>query len=215
VSVRVALYGEGGGDTAGEIRVRPRPRDELVEEWLGPAHILVRRAIVRTRPQLPSGAIRFEEPLRAGGRLARGSHLVHGQTLRQLLTWVAAPPDLAIVLVDRDGVVDRRATLLEAIRDLPLMRAIGVAVEELESWLIGDPQALAQVLPASTSPPDIESLAPRAAKALLQQWSASQPEKTGRQVRLSLAGLSDLEMLERRCPSFARFALDLSAALPQ
>ena len=105
--------------------------------------------------------------------------------------------------------------MTEAVRQLTVTRVVGVAVEEFESWLIGDSAALASVLPAATPPPEIESLDPRQAKSLLQQWSATQPGKTDREIRLSLANLFDLDTLERRCPSFARFASDLSAALPQ
>jgi len=104
--------------------------------------------------------------------------------------------------------------LIEATSHLLATRVIGVAVEEFESWLIGDPQALFQTVPGSIPPPDIETLDPREAKRLLQQWIGNQQAKTDVQVRLSLANLLSLETLESRCPSFARFTLDLSAALP-
>jgi hypothetical protein len=218
MSLRVVLYAEGTADTAGEIRVRPKPREPLGEEWLGPAHRLVRRAIARARPRLPEAAILFEEPLRVGVRVARGSDLLHRPTLRQLLTWVTGKrPDLAVVLVDRDGAAPRHTELSVAIRDLaiPVTSVIAVAIEEFESWLIGDSAAVAQVLPEATPPPQIESLDRRQAKSLLQQWSASHQDKRYREIRLSLANLSNLDTLERRCPSFARFTADLSAALPQ
>jgi len=219
VSLRVVLYAEGTGDTGGEFPVpRPRPGDHLVDDFLGPAHLLVSRSIHAARPQLPTEAIRFEEPLRHGVRVARGSDLIHAPTVRRLLTWFpggpAVRPDLAVVFVDRDGAQDRRAALIEAVRELPVSKVVGVAVEELESWLLGDPNALARVLPSATPPPEIEGLPPRQAKLLLQQWSAG-VQPTPWQIRKSLAHLCDLATLQQRCPSFARFAADLSAALPQ
>lgn len=191
-----------------------------MDDFLGPAHVLVGRSITHARPRIPEGAIHFEMPLLNRLRDPRGNDLVHPETIRRLLTWFpggrAARPDLAVILVDRDGLQERRTSLLEAVRDLPVTKVVGVAIEEFESWLVGDPGALSRVLPRSISPPEIESLAPREAKDLLQRWTAgAHPNKNDVQVRKSLAAWCDLAMLQRRCPSFGRFLADLSAALPQ
>src|SRR5947209_6964249 len=112
-AIRVVLYAEGSGETRGELALPLRPADTLVEEMLGPAHLLARRALSAAK-SVPENAIRFEQPLRTRrGRIARGSMLHDAQTLRELMTWGAPQrrPDLALVLVDCDGDPGRKTRL--------------------------------------------------------------------------------------------------------
>ena len=60
---RVVLYAEGRGETAGEVSLKIRPGDTLVDDCLGPGHLIVLRALSFAR-SIPEGAIQFEEPLR-------------------------------------------------------------------------------------------------------------------------------------------------------
>jgi hypothetical protein len=104
------------------------------------------------------------------GVAARGSMLLAKKTLRRLLTFAhpARRPQLAVVLVDEDGVADRRRTLSEWTADLDLPRVIGVPIREFEAWLIADPRACATVFVTTTRPPSPETMKPGEAKRMLQ-----------------------------------------------
>ena len=185
-ALRVVLIAEGSGE------VRPNPlRGPLstipVDDW-GPGHVLFARAIA-ARSKVPRAALRFSEPLRTvRGGIARGSSL-HGKTLRVLLNYQPVDrPDLIIVLVDADGDPSRKRFLDELVADMPGTKLIAVAVQEFESWLLSDGDALAAVLgvdPART-PQHPEKLARAEAKALLQAMSSAAEDPAS--ARLSLAG---------------------------
>jgi Domain of unknown function (DUF4276) len=218
MSLRFVLYAEGPADSEGTFELQCRPGDGLIEESLGPAHILVRRCVTAARRHVPPSAVLFEEPLRTGRSVrARGSDLLDSSTLRRLLTWIDLKkrPDLAVVLVDSDNDSDRKKRLCEAVATVKAPHVIGVAVQEFESWLIADHEAVTKVMPsASDAPPAIEALQPRQAKDLLRDWHGKLArEKTTQEVRLSLAQLCDLDVLARRCPAFEQFQQDLDAAL--
>lgn len=63
MSLTVVLYCEGSRESgaAGELPP-PAPGEELMEDELGPAHVLARRVLAKAR-NLPEDAIRFTEPL--------------------------------------------------------------------------------------------------------------------------------------------------------
>jgi hypothetical protein len=210
--VRVVLYAEGAGEVSFSSLERG-PGTSLLEEELGAAHLLLRRALEDGR-SIPEAAVSFEEPLRLrrGGRIARGSDLLSSQRLRELLTWPANPPDLAVVLVDADGASDRFQTLQRTAADRSVPHAIGVAVQEFEAWLIADHAAVKRALGTSPSgPAEIETLPPGRAKETLTRWTAeagkSQQE---REVRITIARICDLTHVSRRCSAFAAFVADLS-----
>lgn len=212
--VRVVLYAEGAGEVSFSSLERS-PGTSLLEEELGAAHLLIRRALEQGRG-IPEAAVSFEEPLRLrrGGRIARGSDLLSSQRLRELLTWPAHPPDLAVVLVDADGFLDRLQVLQRAVVDRSVPHAIGVAVQEFEAWLISDHGAVKKALGASPSgPAEIETLPPGRAKETLTRWTAeagkSQQE---RDVRLTIARICDLTHVARRCAAFAAFMADLASS---
>jgi hypothetical protein len=215
-SLRVVVYAEGAGELVGELRLRRAPGDTLVDEWLGPAHLLVRRAICSAKPSLPEGAIQFEEPLRVRAREARGSDLQDPRVLRTLLSWLLPEnrPDLAVVLTDADGELDRKMRISSGLTGLHSKWILGVPVQEFEAWLIADAAAASSVLGPSAAPPaDVEGLERAEAKEMLGRWGGSVPNKTPREIRMSLAGIANLETLARRCPAFAAFIGDLKAAL--
>jgi hypothetical protein len=83
------LYGEGPGDTAGAGRASYEVEvgAPLPDDALGPAHLLVRRALAAARPPLPEPAIRFLEPLRKNAvTKIRGSHLLVPEILHRLVS---------------------------------------------------------------------------------------------------------------------------------
>ena len=91
MSLRVVVYAEGPGETGGSAG-RKAPGQELLDDELGAAHVLVRRCLSRG-DLIPAAAVRFHEPLRTpAGHVARGSDLYNMRTLRKLLTWFRAPP---------------------------------------------------------------------------------------------------------------------------
>jgi len=209
--MRVVLYAEGSGEV-GAGALRPAPGRLLVEELLGPGHILISGAITLARG-IPHEGIHFEQPLRTRGRLAKGSDLISRTTLRQLLTWAdpARRPDLAVVLVDADGDSSRRRTLLAETNALPVTKIIAVAVEEFEAWLVADQKAVAEVLGSKARLDDRpEKLPRREAKRLLASWCGQPDEsRSGEMIRLSLARHADPSRLRARSASYAQLVEDL------
>ncbi len=203
--LRVVLMAEGGAEARGPEPALVRPMDRLPEAALGPAHVLVRRALAHVRNVQP-GDIFFERPLMVRGRIARGSDLLSRSTLRQLLTWLrpGTRPDLAGVLIDADGETTRRQTVSDHVQDLPVAKAIGMAVQEFEAWLIADHQAVGAVLGASPPTPKAPaSMAPGEAKGLLKSWRAQfASDRQERDVRSALATECDLQRVAQRCQDF-------------
>ena len=206
-AIRVALLGEGAGDLGGEAPTfgRPVPREPLLEGGLGAAHLIVRRALAFARA-LPEAAILFERPLvLQSGREARGSDLLVPRRARRLVAYPPTdrpPPDLVVVLVDEDGDGGRAPALDVALprRSLHPRVVGGVAVRELEGWLISDRRAVRDLaLPEPPSNPD--ALAPGAAKA----WLANALGLRGAVGRRDLARAMDVERARKSSPSLGRF----------
>jgi hypothetical protein len=84
-TLRVVLYAEGAGETRGAVSLLPAPGEVLGEEWLGPGHLLIRRAIARS---LESMLPRQAKQLLAGW-LAQADEAGHEAKLR-----IAATCDL-------------------------------------------------------------------------------------------------------------------------
>lgn len=206
MSLRIALYAEGGGETGhgpgfGEI---------LSEEELGPAHDLVRRCIGKARA-IPEAAVLFQRPLRLRGRTARGSDLLVASSARRLLAWPprSRSPELAVFLVDGDGDPSRRAAVEHATAGALVPIVIGIANHEFEAWLIADDVAVSRAIgapfPTQRNP---EEMRPREAKNVLADAigrAASEP----RVVRRTIARTCDLDVVSTRCPAFRRFRDDL------
>jgi hypothetical protein len=215
MTLRVVLYAEGAGETLGVgVSLPPAPGALLPEESLGAGHIILRRALEMARGIAPA-AIRFEAPLRTRGRVATGSDLHHISTHRQLLTWadVGRRPDLAVVLVDRDGDTQRRTQLEAGLAGLPGSKVIAVAVEEFEAWLIADVATVNRVLksPRSFAGPS-DRLARGVAKSELSAWigeSGAPGAGNHRSVRLEIARSIDLGLVARLCAAFADLLADL------
>jgi len=208
--LRVVVYAEGAGELAGRDTSRQRaPGAPLTELELGAAHLLVRRCLEHSRGLTPEG-IRFEEPLRSRGKLARGSMLHGHDTLQQLLTWPDEErmPHLAVVLVDADGKAEERQAALEAaLEGLTVEAVASVSIQEFEAWLIADGEAVKSVLRKPLSPPKPpERLGRREAKELLQQWSEEHASKQEpAELRRQLAERCALDTVARVCPAFAEF----------
>lgn len=212
MSLRVVLYGEGGRDVGGEGPV-PSPGVRLTDWDLGPAHILLRRSLHRIR-RVPEQAVHFEAGLRVDrGRVPRGGMLLDRENLRRLCSWAtpARAPQLVVVLVDADDDAARKATLEGYLAGLSVPSAVGVAVQEFESWLVADGPAASHVCGATVAvDEEIERLERRDAKERLNGWISSQSRLGDREIRRSIAETCDLTVLERRCPSFRALLLALT-----
>jgi len=213
MTLRVVLYAEGAGEVLGAQSRLPPPGEGLPQAALGPAHILLTRAIEHVRT-IPAAAIRFESPLRTHGRLPRGSDLQHEQTLRRLLTWPLPTmrPDLSIVLVDCDVEPSRRARLEGYVANLPGEKVIAVAVQEFEAWLLADRAVLKKVMGGVDRPflGPVEGLQPAGAKRELGEW-IGQARASTTDLRFDLARTVDLAILSREAPSFAALLSSLEA----
>ncbi len=213
-SLRVVLYAEGAGELGGEPTLPKAPGNPLLEDDLGPGHVLLQRAIEHAS-SIPAAAVLFDAPLRIGrGRVAKGSDLLVRGTLRRLLTRLMKyQPDLVVVLVDEDGERGRKRKLEGWVQDKQLAHVIAVAVPEFEAWLLGDARAVAEVLDGDVGSHAPETLEPREPKRKLAELTASRhPDAdrvTRRRVRLSLSSSCDLEVLSRTCPSLQTLLVDL------
>ncbi len=131
------------------------------------------------------------------------------------LTAARRPCKRLLVFVDRDGKVGRERQLNEAIKDLRIPNALGVAIESFESWLLADTSAVVELLrPAAGPSANPESLPPGEAKRLLQQWCVDAGQDP-LSLRRDLARHVDLGALRECCTSFAVFQRALFAALGQ
>lgn len=208
--MRIVLYAEGAGD-APKHGLPPHPDAELQDEHLGPAHHLVLRCLCEGT-RLPTAAIRFRSPLRHRGKIAVGSDLLHQRILRQLLTWprVESRPDLAVVLVDEDGDAGRRGRLEAIVEGLPVRVVVGVAVRELEAWLLADMKAVGAATERTIkAPPNVESLEPGEAKSRLAD--ATDGVDTFAK-RMKIAQTADLDHLAKlRAFELFRKALRIAA----
>jgi len=207
--MRVVLYAEGIGELGGGGGLQPAPGSPLLDEMLGPAHVLVRRCL-EAESRIPPKAIQFVSPLRIGARLAKGSDLLSRESLRRLLTFPLAErrPDLAVVLVDADGDLSRQKMLEGYVADVPLSHVIGVAIQEFESWLVADVAALSTALrPGFSQTPAPESLGRREAKGLLIGWVQEQSDDKAKQreLRREIAKHANLDTIAKRCGAFEDF----------
>jgi hypothetical protein len=162
---------------------------------------------------MPQRAIEFLEPLRVRGRMPRGSDLLSRQTLRQLLTFVAWRPDLAIVFVDCDGQPSRTRLMQKHLEGIGTPHLLAVAVQEFESWLLAGRETVARASGTSVADPGpVEDLAPREARELLAR-SIAGCGRTPKQVRQAIAAELDIELVRRRCRAFDEFVRELGAAV--
>ena len=217
--MRIVLYAEGAGELLGTISQLPPVGEALRPESWGPAHELIARMKHEPAPASPA-ELRFDSPKRFRGRLAKGSDLHNERALRELLSWFRPDeqPDLAVVLVDADGDQQRANRLRQAVSSLKVPAIVVASIQEFEAWLIADHACVSAVLgstgplPGATDAP--ETLAPRAAKALLAQWmerAGCTEASAQRDVRRRIARECSLPTLRDRCRAFATFASELSA----
>lgn len=213
MSLRIALYAEGRGETRGAFGTDPEPGMPIPGDHLGAGHELVRRTLAPLA-RVPESGVVFDGPLRLDGRTVVGSALLVGQNLSKLVLggFGVRTPDLMVFLIDDDG-MNRYASFVSQLDSIvsAQLRIAAVAVQEFESWLVADSEAASAAVGRSVDlPGNLENLSPRAAKRILREWTG---DSENRSKRISIASTCDLDKLRRRCPSFARFEADARRVL--
>jgi len=111
--------------------------------------------------------------------------------------------DALIFIIDRDGEPERVRQIDRAqdLNDVELRRALGVAIESFDAWMLADEKALTQVLGRSVdtqrSPESI-----RRPKEVCDELGILR-----RDLYQEVCRILDIELLIRRCPGgFATFA---------
>ena len=169
---------------------------------------------------MPERALDFRAPYNTRrGQPLHGTRMLVSAFLDEALAGWRLEPALVVLLVDADEkpVDSRRSILREALGRNGLEGAVGVAVQEFESWLMADQDALTAVLgPGHASPPDIEAMGCRQAKDQLMGWTtqAARPGRGPFELRIELAKTLDLDVLTKRCGSFRAFRRELANITP-
>ena len=120
--------------------------------------------------------------------------------------------DALVFVIDRDG---RRESVKEmnmaqdSLTQSQLPRALGVAIESFDAWILSDQQALSKVLECNVQQqPEVEKLKAREAKAKCMELLAeSGSELWPREMYREVMARADIGRLERDCKKgFAPFA---------
>jgi hypothetical protein len=150
-------------------------------------------------------------------RLAKSTiHACHGKGkgyYKKALRWMLEAEKRSfggiILLVDRDGVDSRVGEIDAAQADTitPIHRALGVAIEAFEAWMLADESALSQVLLTNiNTQPAPEKISDP--KGHFHHVFAEHGRSPSADLYAQLAGILDIGTLEKRCPKgFAVFAV--------
>jgi hypothetical protein len=135
-------------------------------------------------------------------------HAPKGKSLayeKRALAWLKYATDnhftALVLLIDRDGVTERDAGITSAQRNSTLLlpRAMGVAVEAFDAWMLADERALSQAFGKVVNrQPDPERIAvPKDAfHRLIEEL---EPPYSQTQLYLAIAKVIVIDDLERRC----------------
>ncbi|MFO0838838.1 MAG: hypothetical protein U1D55_09950 [Phycisphaerae bacterium] len=116
-----------------------------------------------------------------------------------------------VLLIDRDGDDHRRRQFDEVQGDPAIRqpRALGVAVEEFDAWMLADEQALGGALNLPKLP---RQPAPENVKDPKELCESLRPGVSWREVYATIGNRASLELIEKRCPKgFAPFAARVRA----
>lgn len=136
-----------------------------------------------------------------------------------------------VIVADQDGKLDeKRLDQLQSCASFAegqgVRVAVGLAVESIEAWSLGDPRAIANVLGVDEGA--VRRLYPRKhieellensgkeehrPKPLMQRLAQLGGRSDGTDLRVEIAGQTDVEVLEAACPlGFALFANSIRSA---
>lgn len=219
MSLRLLAIGEGPGDIG-------RDRDKKRAEELGVALVLVERILGRpvrwTRHSIHKLRVRRKRSWKGKGKLS----LMRGKLEIALVIAAMRGVDGVVIVSDRlkghnrdDWDKARRAIRGNASEEKPMLPcAIGVAIPEIEAWLVADMAALKAVLGAEPKG-ELRAKArrietPRSFGSAKELWSkileASETERAEPELRLAVAKQASLGALSHTCPKgFGPFRRDV------
>lgn len=126
--------------------------------------------------------------------------------MKRALSWLRYAQnekyDALVVVIDHDGDNKRIRSISDAqenpIFNLP--RAMGVAIQKFDAWILADEKALSQVLgvPINCQPDPEELRDPKARFAELKELGTT--DDSGRALYAKVCKQVDLDLLARRCP---------------
>jgi hypothetical protein len=116
--------------------------------------------------------------------------------------------DALVLVIDEDGYQDRRRSINQAQNStlFPLQRAIGIAIQAFDAWMLADEKAISTTLgrPINCQPAPEELSRPKDFFRALHRDAPHPPSL--REVYAQIAEIADLELLLKRCPDgFGRF----------
>jgi hypothetical protein len=240
-SLRIGLIAEGEAELGPSVPyLKPeeggKPIDPSQE---GALHTLIRRELAQIN--IPDCQFIHRHPSireQRKSQVRRGHSILEARYLAQMvIAWQPEEIDLIVIVVDADDVLEERkrnlAQALATIRDnhidpngqvVPDRSAGGLAIQKFETWLLGDPETVAQVLGVALAPMvsdrpsvigDFENL--ETGKEILEDAIAKSTYVLGEHgnqrplhIRWDLAQRLNLEILKINCPSgYQVFVQDL------
>lgn len=118
--------------------------------------------------------------------------------------------DALVFLIDADGDPARAKSLglVQTSEAFALPRAVGVAVEKFDAWMLADNVALSSVLGHDIPTQPMPESLTDAKERMIALVGGSPNEASLRRVYSEIAATADLSVIERRCPKgFGTFAL--------
>lgn len=230
--IRIGLLAEGEAELGASVPyIKPQEGGKVIERSQeGALHTLIRRELAEAG--LPDCEFVQRHPSfkeRRKGQVRVGYSILNPKYLAQvIIAWLPHEVDMIAIVVDSDDVLKKRqaamATALDTIRanhldvdGQPILdRSVGgLAIKNVETWLLADTQAIETMLNVSLPndlPSKLEELpakndSQRHAKRILDDAiSRSEylptltPNKREMQVRWKLAFIINLDQLKQRCP---------------
>ncbi len=200
--MRVLIVSEGRSEHLSATNTHPHAGDEIAGA--------LRSLVCRLGQQSDGWQITDEKLSR------QGVHAHHGKGqgyLKRCVRWMLEAEkrgfDAIVLLMDRDRIDSRipevnaaQASTLASIR-----RALGVAVESIEAWMLADQVALSKVFGNTVQrQPDPESMT-NPKEAFRQLFQTTQREGSVSEHYAKICAVTDLAMLKERCPrGFTPFA---------
>jgi hypothetical protein len=196
------LIAEGAGELGDEY-----------ESLVGALETLIRRLL----PDVPIDI----ETDRVSSSRVRGFHGKGGRLFKRAVAWLREAKKCGfaalILVVDRDGEKDRVGQISRAQESdlVQLSRAMGIAIEAFDAWMLADERALTTALGYTVDrQPDPESIAdPKESVRALRSQAGLDPSLP--ELYANIAHQIGLDLLAQRCPGgFAPFAERVRALSP-
>jgi hypothetical protein len=230
-SLRIGLIAEGEAELGPSIPyIKPEDGGEIIDRTHeGALHTLIRREL--TAAGFPDCQFVQRHPTsreRGTGQVRTGYSIFESRYLRQVVTvWKPDEIDMIIIVVDADDLLEERSRKLETAlgiireshldddeNEVPDRSLTGLAIRDVETWLIADRETVSQMLKVAIEDIlDFETFT--SSKIVLDDaieqsdYLADEPKVNQRrlQVRWSIAHQIKLDRLQFNCPNgYGKFA---------